>query len=70
MGEMTGKGDKPVAAHILEYGHRESVAYIAAMAPTTFSAIKNVLQEVNKRVPDLNPKTFLDFGTGPGTAIW
>ncbi|KAG0299146.1 37S ribosomal protein S22 [Linnemannia gamsii] len=70
VGEMTGKGDKPVAAHILEYGHRESVAYIAAMAPTTFSAIKNVLQEVNKRVPDLNPKTFLDFGTGPGTAIW
>ncbi|KAF9537826.1 37S ribosomal protein S22 [Mortierella hygrophila] len=70
VGEMTGKGDKPVTAHILEYGHRESVAYIAAMAPTTFSAIKNVLQEVNKRLPDLNPKTFLDFGTGPGTAIW
>ncbi|KAF9906073.1 37S ribosomal protein S22 [Linnemannia zychae] len=69
-GEMTGKGDKPVTAHILEYGHRESIAYIAAMAPTTFGAIKNVLEEVNKRVPDLNPKTFLDFGTGPGTAIW
>ncbi|KAK3845716.1 MAG: mitochondrial small ribosomal subunit Rsm22-domain-containing protein [Linnemannia gamsii] len=64
------KGDKPVTAHILEYGHRESIAYIAAMAPTTFSAIKNVLEEVKKRVPNLNPKTFLDFGTGPGTAIW
>ncbi|KAH7059913.1 mitochondrial small ribosomal subunit Rsm22-domain-containing protein [Linnemannia elongata] len=70
VGELKGKGDKPVTAHILEYGHRESIAYIASMAPTTFSAIKNVLQEVNKRVPDLNPKTFLDFGTGPGTAIW
>ncbi|KAG0296557.1 37S ribosomal protein S22 [Linnemannia gamsii] len=70
VGEMTGKGDKPVTAHILEYGHRESIAYIAAMAPTTFSAVKNVLEEVHKRVPDLNPKTFLDFGTGPGTAIW
>ncbi|KAG0271002.1 37S ribosomal protein S22 [Linnemannia exigua] len=69
-GEMTGKGDKPVTAHILEYGHRESIAYIAAMAPTTFSAIKNVLEEVKKRVPEMNPKTFLDFGTGPGTAIW
>ncbi|KAG0202411.1 37S ribosomal protein S22 [Mortierella sp. NVP41] len=69
-GEITGKGDKPITAHILEYGHRESIAYIAAMAPTTFSAVKNVLEEVNRRVPNLNPKTFLDFGTGPGTAIW
>ncbi|KAF9988032.1 37S ribosomal protein S22 [Modicella reniformis] len=64
------KGDKSTPAHILEYGHRESKAYIAAMAPTTYCAIKNVLEEVNQRVPDLQPKTFLDFGTGPGTAIW
>jgi ribosomal protein RSM22 (predicted rRNA methylase) len=64
------KGDKAVPAHILEYGHRESTAYIAAVAPTTYGAIKNVLEEVNKRVPDLKAKTFLDFGTGPGTAIW
>jgi len=64
------KGDKPIPAHILEYGHRESTAYIAAVAPTTYSAIKNVLEEVNHRVPDLQAKTLLDFGTGPGTAIW
>ncbi|KAF9177357.1 37S ribosomal protein S22 [Haplosporangium sp. Z 767] len=63
-------GDRPVPAHILEYGHRESIAYVAAMAPTAYSAIKNVLEEVNRRVPTLQPKTFLDFGTGPGTAIW
>ncbi|KAG0046662.1 37S ribosomal protein S22 [Gryganskiella cystojenkinii] len=62
--------DQVAPAHILEYGHRESKAYIAAMAPTTYSAIKNVLEEVHKRVPDLRPKTMLDFGTGPGTAIW
>ncbi|KAG0250763.1 37S ribosomal protein S22 [Mortierella polycephala] len=63
-------GDRPVPAHILEYGHRESIAYVAAMASTTYSAIKNVLEEVHRRVPTLQPKTFLDFGTGPGTAIW
>ena len=62
--------DPPVPAHILEYGHRESMAYIAAMAPTTYSAIRNVLEEVHKRLPDLEPKSLLDFGTGPGTAIW
>ncbi|KAF9931891.1 37S ribosomal protein S22 [Linnemannia zychae] len=70
VGELTGKDDKPMTAHILEYGHRESIAYIAAMAPTTYSAAKNVLEEVHKRIPNLNPKTILDFGTGPGTAVW
>ncbi|KAF9287620.1 37S ribosomal protein S22 [Mortierella alpina] len=69
-GDMTPKGDQPVPAHILEYGHRESTAYLAAIAPTTYSAIRNVLEEVDRRVPNLNPKSFLDFGTGPGTAIW
>ncbi|KAF9432282.1 37S ribosomal protein S22 [Entomortierella beljakovae] len=64
------KGDKPVPAHILEYGQRESTAYIAAMAPATYSAITNVLTEVDKRVPDLQIKSFMDFGTGPGTGIW
>ncbi|KAF9312614.1 37S ribosomal protein S22 [Podila horticola] len=69
-GDLTSKGDRAIPAHILEYGHRESTAYIAAMSPTTYSAISNVLEEVNRRVPDLDPKTILDFGTGPGTAIW
>ncbi|KAG0038415.1 37S ribosomal protein S22 [Podila clonocystis] len=69
-GDLSSKGDRAIPAHILEYGHRESTAYIAAMSPTTYSAISNVLEEVNRRVPDLDPKTILDFGTGPGTAIW
>ncbi|KAG0206529.1 37S ribosomal protein S22 [Mortierella sp. GBA30] len=67
---MGSKGNSTVPAHVLEYGHRESIAYLAAMAPTTYSAIRNVLEEVNRRVPALNPRSFLDFGTGPGTAIW
>ncbi|KAF9586120.1 37S ribosomal protein S22 [Lunasporangiospora selenospora] len=69
-GNLKAKEDKPLPAHILSYGPRESVAYIAAIAPTTYSAITNVLHEVHQRVPDLNPKSFLDFGTGPGTGIW
>lgn len=69
-GDLSSKGDRAIPAHILEYGHRESIAYIAAMSPTTYSAVRNVLEEVNRRVPDLDPKTILDFGTGPGTAIW
>ncbi|KAF9895462.1 hypothetical protein BX616_009649, partial [Lobosporangium transversale] len=48
---------------------RESTAYIAAVAPTTYSAVVNVLDEVRRRLPALGPKSVLDFGTGPGTAI-
>ncbi|KAG0227072.1 37S ribosomal protein S22 [Actinomortierella wolfii] len=63
-------GDQPAPAHYLEYGHRESAAYVAALAPSAYSAVYNVLNEVKKRVPGFNPTTFFDFGTGPGTAIW
>ncbi|KAF9418485.1 37S ribosomal protein S22 [Podila epigama] len=68
--DLAAKADKVIPAHILEYGYRESTAYIAAMSPTTYSAVRNVLGEVHQRVPSLDPKTILDFGTGPGTAIW
>ncbi|KAG0338372.1 37S ribosomal protein S22 [Podila humilis] len=69
-GNLSAKGDTVIPAHILEYGRREATAYIAAVSPNTFSAIRNVLGEVHRRVPNLDPKTMLDFGTGPGTAIW
>ncbi|KAG0260741.1 37S ribosomal protein S22 [Actinomortierella ambigua] len=68
--DVHGEGDAPIPAHILEYGHRESVAYVAALAPSAYSAAYNVLGEVKKRVPGFHPKTLFDFGTGPGTAIW
>ncbi|KAI8366658.1 mitochondrial small ribosomal subunit Rsm22-domain-containing protein [Radiomyces spectabilis] len=56
--------------HTLSYGPRESVAYAAGAMASTYGAIYNVLAEVAKRIPEFNPKTMLDFGTGPGTAIW
>ncbi|OZJ05779.1 hypothetical protein BZG36_01299 [Bifiguratus adelaidae] len=58
------------APHALMYGHREAVAYIAGVMPSTYGALYNVFMEVSKRVPTFQPKTVLDFGTGPGTALW
>lgn len=28
------------------------------------------MQELQARVPDLQPSRMLDFGSGPGTAVW
>lgn len=57
-------------SHVINYGLRESVAYIAGAMPSTFAAICNVLLEVRRRVPGFVPGSVLDFGAGPGTAIW
>ncbi|CAO3589916.1 unnamed protein product [Absidia cylindrospora] len=59
-----------VEPHILSYGPRESAAYAAGVLPSTYAAITNVLHEIKKRVPTFSPTSMLDFGTGPGTAIW
>ncbi|ORY93986.1 mitochondrial small ribosomal subunit Rsm22-domain-containing protein [Syncephalastrum racemosum] len=56
--------------HALSYGPRESLAYVAGAMPSTYAAVTNVLNELNKRLSNFSPKTMLDFGTGPGTAIW
>lgn len=59
-----------VEPHKLTYGPRESVAYTASVMSGNYAAIYNVLKEVKSRVSSFSPKSMLDFGTGPGTAIW
>jgi hypothetical protein len=59
-----------VEPHILSYGPRESAAYTAGVLPSTYGAITNVLHEVKNRLSNFTPSSLLDFGTGPGTAIW
>ncbi|KAI8820468.1 mitochondrial small ribosomal subunit Rsm22-domain-containing protein [Fimicolochytrium jonesii] len=59
-----------VKGHNIQYGVAESQAYVAARAGVTYGAITNVLAQIAKRLPDFKPKSALDFGTGPGTALW
>ncbi|KAI9496757.1 mitochondrial small ribosomal subunit Rsm22-domain-containing protein [Zychaea mexicana] len=69
-----GKSKKRQAAyqepHTLAYGPRESIAYAAGVLPSTYAATMNVLAEISHRIADFAPKSILDFGTGPGTALW
>ncbi|KAK1306742.1 hypothetical protein QJS10_CPA10g00644 [Acorus calamus] len=54
----------------LTYGDDEAVAYVASRMPAVYSACHRVLREVRRRLPDFSPKRVLDFGSGPGTALW
>lgn len=56
--------------HILQYGQRESAAYMSLRFLPSFVAINAILQQLTQRLPHFEPKSFLDYGCGPGTAIW
>ncbi|CAI2168774.1 9666_t:CDS:2 [Funneliformis geosporum] len=62
--------ENEVKPHVLEYGTREAIAYLAGYLPISYGPIFNVLTELKSRIPDFSPQNVLDFGTGPGTAIW
>ncbi|CAG8520450.1 9068_t:CDS:10 [Funneliformis mosseae] len=62
--------ENEVKPHVLEYGNREAIAYLAGYLPISYGPIFNVLTELKSRIPDFSPRNVLDFGTGPGTAIW
>lgn len=52
------------------YDSSETVGYAAARLPGCYSVVWRVLDEIDVRVPDFQPRSMLDFGAGPGTAIW
>ncbi|XP_058104737.1 uncharacterized protein LOC131248473 isoform X2 [Magnolia sinica] len=54
----------------LKYRDDETVAYVAARMPAVYSACHRVLREVRRRLPEFSPTKVLDFGSGPGTALW
>jgi ribosomal protein RSM22 (predicted rRNA methylase) len=45
-------------------------AYAAARLPATYAATRVVLGELARRAPSLEPRSQLDLGAGPGTALW
>eukprot|EP00850_Spirogloea_muscicola_P003336 SM000013S26505 [mRNA] locus=s13:770355:775052:- [translate_table: standard] len=64
--------DAPAGAapHAPRYREPEVAAYIAARMPATYAALHRVMREVALRLPAFSPSSMVDFGSGPGTAIW
>ena len=47
-----------------------ALAYAAARLPACYAALSRALGEVAARRPGWRPASQLDFGAGPGTAVW
>jgi ribosomal protein RSM22 (predicted rRNA methylase) len=45
-------------------------AYLATRLPATYAAIRASLDATAEMRPDFAPRTALDIGAGPGTALW
>ncbi|KAH7665975.1 DNA helicase protein [Dioscorea alata] len=53
-----------------KYQEDVTVAYVASRMPSVYSACHRVLKEVRQRLPGFSPTSVLDFGAGPGSALW
>ncbi len=49
---------------------RDALAYLAVRLPATYAAVRASLAATAQACPDFAPKTMLDIGAGPGTALW
>lgn len=49
---------------------RDALAYLTVRLPATYAAVRASLGAVANALPDFSPRTALDIGAGPATAIW
>eukprot|EP01132_Coremiostelium_polycephalum_P005616 gene5616-6988_t len=61
---------KPEEKPVIIYGKGQVLAYIAHRMPGVYGCIKRVFHEISTRFPSFKPDSMLDFGSGPGTALW
>ncbi|KAL6064708.1 Mitochondrial small ribosomal subunit Rsm22-domain-containing protein [Balamuthia mandrillaris] len=54
----------------IAYRTKETLGYCAHRMPGVYACILRVLHELQLRRPEWRPRSLLDFGSGPGTAVW
>jgi ribosomal protein RSM22 (predicted rRNA methylase) len=52
------------------YDASDTLAYLGLRTPATYAQIYSALANLHDLIPTWKPKTILDIGSGPGTAIW
>jgi len=50
--------------------YNDVLAYAVFRLPATFAAVYFAMAQAKERLPGFNPRTLLDMGAGPGTAMW
>ncbi|GIY26328.1 methyltransferase-like protein 17, mitochondrial [Caerostris darwini] len=54
----------------IEFDEIQSLAYLAKRLAANYASISKVFTEINTKLPQFQPKTFFDFGSGVGSAVW
>ncbi|CAM9134901.1 unnamed protein product [Ectocarpus fasciculatus] len=60
-------------ANRVVYGPSETFAYVYHRMVPAYTVLHRVMAELKSEMPDFNPRSMLDFGSGPGTstlAVW
>eukprot|EP01114_Cavostelium_apophysatum_P007553 TRINITY_DN19678_c0_g1_i1.p1 TRINITY_DN19678_c0_g1~~TRINITY_DN19678_c0_g1_i1.p1 ORF type:complete len:466 (+),score=14.22 TRINITY_DN19678_c0_g1_i1:31-1428(+) len=55
---------------LVGYNKQQALGYVAHRLPGVYGCTYRVFNEIALRMPEFCPQTILDFGSGPGTAIW
>ncbi|XP_025726196.1 ribosome assembly protein METTL17, mitochondrial isoform X4 [Callorhinus ursinus] len=54
----------------LSYNESLSLVYMAARLDGGFAAVSRAFHEIRARVPEFQPQTLMDFGSGTGSVTW
>ncbi|XP_057580614.1 methyltransferase-like protein 17, mitochondrial isoform X2 [Hippopotamus amphibius kiboko] len=54
----------------LSYNERLSLVYMAARLDGGFAAVSRAFHEIQARLPEFQPQTLMDFGSGTGSVTW
>ncbi|EGW14101.1 Protein RSM22-like, mitochondrial [Cricetulus griseus] len=54
----------------LSYNEELSLIYMAARLDGGFAAVSRAFHEIQARVPEFQPQTLMDFGSGTGSVTW
>ncbi|KAM6202771.1 ribosome assembly protein METTL17, mitochondrial [Rhynchocyon petersi] len=54
----------------LSYNEGLSLVYMAARLDGGFAAVSRAFHEIRARIPEFQPQTLLDFGSGTGSVTW
>lgn len=54
----------------LSYSEGLSLVYMAARLDGGFAAVSRAFHEIQARIPEFQPQTLMDFGSGTGSVTW
>jgi len=54
----------------IEFDSTGALVYLLTRTPAEFASLKYIFQLVKEKVPDYQPRTLFDFGSGVGCGLW